>query len=82
MSRGIPMTYNRAATAFVRSRRLIEQAREEARLAVEILTGADPATGATPTSAVERTALLGQLERLLRSLEATERDLRGLEEAG
>jgi hypothetical protein len=82
MNRAVPMTFNRAATAFVRSRRLIEQAGEEARLAVEILTGVDPATGTVSSSDGQRTALLRQLEGLILSLEATERDLRRLEEAG
>lgn len=77
MTHPTPMTYNRAATAFVRTRRHLEQARDEARLALEILTRMELHPAPSPALPAERLMLLRKLESLLERLEATERDFAG-----
>lgn len=67
----VPVTYNRAATAVVRSRIYLERAQEEARLALEILSQMEDATPPTSVDANgDRLDLMRRLERYLDHLAA------------
>lgn len=70
MERPVPLTYNRAATAVVRSRIYLERAREEAQLALEILAQMDGTVPLQPTDPPERLLLMRKLERYLDGLSA------------
>ncbi len=74
-----PITYNRAATALVRSRRGLEQARDDLRLALEILRQLEAGTRRSRQASKRVTASLAEvLERLEDVTAALARSQKGL----
>lgn len=74
-NRSVPMNYNRAATALVHCRRLLDGAREETKLAVRILEQLDDPGAPWPKDPAERLVRLRSLECFVAQLEEARRYL-------
>jgi hypothetical protein len=75
MSAHVPFTLNRAATAIVQSRQLLERARKEITLAVDIVRRLDGTTDPSSRVVSRRGQVTRSLEELILTLEETQRVL-------
>lgn len=70
-----PMTFNRAATAVVQCRSHLEKARDQMRVALEILSRLDEPAAPWPRDPAERAERLLSLQALLAQLEQVRQGL-------
>jgi hypothetical protein len=75
MSAHVPFTFNRAATAIVQSRQMLERAKTEVNLAIEIIRQLDGHAGSPLHSASKRHVVARSLQEFVRMLEDTQRAL-------
>jgi hypothetical protein len=75
VSAHVPLTLNRAATAIVQSRQMLERAKAEINLAIEIIRQLDRHGSSSLPSASKRHVVARSLQEFVRTLEDTQRAL-------
>jgi hypothetical protein len=75
MDARVPITFNRAATAIVQSRHMLERARAEVNLAIEIIRQLDGHGSSSLRSASKRHLVTRSLQEFVGMLEDTQRAL-------